>query len=452
MNYAQLPVGWTIVRLADVCRRIIGGGTPPTVVQRYWNGQIPWISSADIYGLRDIRPRRKISNEAIRDSATNILHKGGIVVVTRVGLGKLAIAPFDLCFSQDSQGLELYDALVLGEYALLWLSRAVQTFKHESRGTTVNGVTKKQLQNLQILLPPLREQRRIVAKIEELFSELDKGIEILKNAQQQLKVYRQAVLKWAFEGRLTGGNVEEGELPKGWRRVKLGTVIEQPRYGTSRKCDYNPAGKGVLRIPNISNGIVDDSDLKFAEFDQREIQTYELKRGDLLTIRSNGSVGLVGKCCLVTAKDEDYLFAGYLIRLRPLQARILSRFLYYVLSSQGLRVQIEARAKSTSGVNNINSDELRSLTIPICPISKQRRIVSQIESRLSVVDKLEEAVSQSLQQADTFRQSILNKAFEGRLVPQDPTDEPAGRLLKRIKAGRTRRPPQRKAREKKVVQ
>src|SRR3954452_16861768 len=89
--------GWKSVKLGDVCEKILGGGTPSTKVSEYWNGNIPWISSADIEGLRKISPRRKISIDAVKNSATNILPKGGIIVVTRVGLGKLAVAPYDIC-------------------------------------------------------------------------------------------------------------------------------------------------------------------------------------------------------------------------------------------------------------------------------------------------------------------------------------------------------------------
>lgn len=416
INKNEIPKSWEVKKLNEVCESILGGGTPSTSNEKFWDGEIPWISSADIYGLRDIQPRRSITKKAIEKSTTNLLPKGGIIVVTRVGLGKIAIAPFDLCFSQDSQGLILNEKIISKSYALLCLSKAVQMFKYKSRGTTISGVTKKQLVELEIPLPPLAEQERIVAKIEELFSELDTGTESLKRAHRQLKIYRQAVLKYAFEGRLTNEKLNDGELPKSWKLVEMGEVIEQLKYGTSKKCDYKFEGKAVLRIPNIGNNSVDNSDLKFASFDEKEIETYRLKEGDLLTIRSNGSVDLVGKCALITKKDEEYLYAGYLIRLRPLKEIINPKFLINVLSSSSLRIQIESKAKSTSGVNNINSDEFKSLVIPLCSLAEQQRVVEEIESRLSVCDKLEETINASLQQAESLRQSILKKAFEGRLV------------------------------------
>ena len=346
-------------------------------------------------------------------------------------------------------------------------------------------------------LPPVAEQQRIVAKIEELFSELDKGIESLKTAQAQLKVYRQALLKHAFEGKLTAqwradnpdkletaeallariqreraeryrqqiANWEAGgkqgskpkapkplppltaeelaelpELPEGWGWVKLGALIDEPAYGTSKKCDYETAGVGVLRIPNVVSGKVDATDLKFAQFSPEETAAYRLETGDLLMIRSNGSVSIVGKCALVSPPDTAYLYAGYLIRLRPLQPLVQPAYLAQLLSSHELRKQIEYKAKSTSGVNNINSGEIQSLVLPICGLTEQKLILAELESKLSEADQLDQTLTTALQQADVLRQSILKKAFCGQLVKQDKNDEPAAALLERIRTERTTSP------------
>lgn len=353
-------------------------------------------------------------------------------------------------------------------------------------------------------LPPVAEQQRIVAKIEELFSELDKGIESLKTAQAQLKVYRQALLKHAFEGKLTAqwradnpdkletaeallariqreraeryrqqiANWEAGgkqgskpkapkplppltaeelaelpELPAGWGWVKLGSLIDDPAYGTSKKCDYETVGVGVLRIPNVVSGKVDATDLKFAQFSPEEIAAYQLASGDLLMIRSNGSVSIVGKCALVSQQDIAYLYAGYLIRLRPLQPLVLPAYLAQLLSSHELRKQIEYKAKSTSGVNNINSGEIQSLLVPFCDLTEQGLILAELESKLSKADQLDRTLATALQQSEALRQSILKKALSGQLVPQDPTDEPAASLLARIKAEQSAAPKAKKARK-----
>ncbi|MFK5969104.1 MAG: restriction endonuclease subunit S, partial [Candidatus Marithrix sp.] len=221
-----------------------------------------------------------------------------------------------------------------------------------------------------------------------------------------------------------------------------GDLIEEPKYGTSKKCSYKSSGLGVLRIPNIGDKFIEDDDLKFASFTKEEIDTYSLKENDVLIIRSNGSVELVGKCALIKKRDTNYLYAGYLIRLRPIKNIINSKYLIYCLSSIDLRVQIESKAKSTSGVNNINSGELCSLHLPICSKTEQNEIVKAIESRLSVCDTLEQSITESLEKSNFLRQSILKKAFEGKLLSkaelekckQDKNYEPASELLKKIEA------------------
>lgn len=428
-----IPTGWIHKTIGDIYE-VVGGGTPATARQEYWKGNIPWITSADIQGVRDIKISRYITKQAIENSTTNRVPSKTLLVVTRVGLGKIAIAQGNICFSQDLQGLIAPPELILPEFGLHYLSFALQALKHEGRGTTISGITKKQLKDTTFPLPPLNEQKRIVTKIEELFSELDKGIENLKTAREQLKIYRQAVLKHAFEGKLTAGWRDRNGIKGEWKRIPLKNVIEEPKYGTSKKCSYALNGTGVLRIPNIAAGAVDASDLKFAQFDEDEAKQYQLKEGDILTIRSNGSVAIVGQCALVSQKDEHFLYAGYLIRLRPKQDLISPRFLLNVLSSHELRILIENKAKSTSGVNNINSGEIKSLLIPICPIQEQKRIVEVLGEILSELDRAEKDITDNLQKSETLRQSILKQAFSGKLVAQDPKDEPAAVLLERIKA------------------
>ncbi len=347
-------------------------------------------------------------------------------------------------------------------------------------GTTFKELSGKAFAALPVVVAPLVEQRAIVAKIEALFSELDKGVEQLETLRGQLKRYRQSVLKAAFDGKLTAkwrteraqpfvqdreqlkvaetpetyGTkkhppltedelAELPELPEGWRWVRLGSLIEHPQYGTSKKCRSDGKGLSVLRIPNISDGRVKADELKYAVFTEEEQRQYALKVNDVLVIRSNGSVTLVGHPALIGTKDTHHLFAGYLIRLRPFA--VTGSYLVQVLMSHGLRLQIEDKAKSTSGVNNINTGELCSLIIPLAPPSEQHQIVTEIEARFSALDQLEQTVEAGLRQAEALRQSILKKAFEGRLlsaselatVRADADYEPVARLLERIRAERT---------------
>lgn len=248
------------------------------------------------------------------------------------------------------------------------------------------------------------------------------------------------------------------ELPEGWAWCRLGLAIEDPQYGTSKKCRYDTPGRSVLRIPNMDIGHVDPSDLKFAEFDDDEAKAYELVPGDVLIIRSNGSVSLVGRPALITERDTEHLFAGYLVRLRPITATLRGEFLTQCLLSHRSRLQIDSVARSTSGVNNINSGEIRALIVPVCVPAEQTEIVSEIDARLSVVDAVERTIGAALKQAEALRQSILKKAFEGRLLSEaelaavraDPAYEPADQLLARIRETNTAAASKKKTRRKRT--
>lgn len=277
----------------------------------------------------------------------------------------------------------------------------------------IGGVSSKKFGEIEIPLPSLQEQQRIVAKIEELFSKLDKGVEELNKIKEQLKIYRQAVLKEAFEGKFLSSN----SVP---RYYFLENFIEKPRYGTSKKCSYeNDNSTPVYRIPNIDiqRNTINKEDLKFAKLNETEFEPLALNEGDILIIRSNGSVSLVGRAAIIQKQDLSGLFAGYLMRLRIRDfSKLNPKYLIHFLNSHEARTYIEQTAKSTSGVNNINSNEICALKVPIFTLDEQNTIVREIESRLSVCEKVEQTVNQSLQKSESLRQSILKQAFEGKLV------------------------------------
>lgn len=270
----------------------------------------------------------------------------------------------------------------------------------------------QQYSKIKVAIPPIPEQARIVTRIEELFSELDSGVETLKTVKAQLEVYRQAVLQKAFNGDLTNSK---------WLKFDaLGSYIEKPRYGTSKKCSYSrdKNSTAVYRIPNIDYEIggIDHSDIKYATFTDAELQELQLENEDILIIRSNGSVSLVGRAAMIEKADIDGTFAGYLMRLRIKDKSVLCpQFLLLYLQSHKARTYIESKAKSTSGVNNINSGEICALPIPLFKYDEQQKIIESIEARLSVCNNIKKVVNTALQQAEAMRQSILKDTFEGSL-------------------------------------
>ncbi len=284
-------------------------------------------------------------------------------------------------------------------------------------------------------LPPIAEQHRIVSKIEELFSDLDKGIETLNTAKDQLKIYRQAVLKYAFEGKLTNPDVIEGELPEGWV-VRTFSNVSTKIGDIDHKM---PAKVSDGKYPYLStSNITRDNELDFksakliSEADYNRLSRKIIpEKGDIIFPR----YGTIGRNVLVNT-DREFLIS-YSCAIIKVNTEVMSpKYLYYFSLSALTRKEIEKHIVETTQANvGISSIKVFKINYP-SSITEQEIIVQEVESRLSICDKIEESIEQGLQQAEALRQSILKKAFEGKLVPQDPNDEPAHVLLARIKAER----------------
>lgn len=279
---------------------------------------------------------------------------------------------------------------------------------------------------LPVPLAPLPEQKRILAKLEQLLTDLDKGIEYLETTKQQLKVYRQAVLKWAFEGKFLKNDYN-------WQTIPLGNVANaidpQPSHRTP------PISKDS--IPYVSTKDVDyetDSiDFSIARKVSKTVlkehlERYKLENGDFII----GKIGTIGKPVRIVL-PQDYTLSANVVLIQP--RKINSKFLYYLFKSDFIESQFRKGQKATAQAA-FGIQKVRTMDIPYPEPSQQEKIVHEIESRLSVCDKIEETIENSLQQAEALRLSIIKKAFEGKLVPQNPGHEPAEKLLERIRAAK----------------
>ncbi|MBE7697619.1 restriction endonuclease subunit S [Tenacibaculum finnmarkense] len=367
------------------------------------------------------------------------IKKGDVVIVGSTGskrlIGKAGIAKED--FKEISFGAFLM--LIRPSYLInktlfdyYFISDNYRNVIRElAGGVNINNIRREYITNLNLPLPPLAEQQRIVAKLDTLFGSLDALKIRLNNIPQLIKNFKQAVLTQAVTGKLTQEWRVGKELEDALFNVDLNNYLTDIKYGTSKKSDYDIDGMPILRIPNIKNGEIDTSDLKFSILDEKEYQKVLLKKGDILIIRSNGSVSIVGKSAIIK-NDKEFGYAGYLIRLRT-SDNLNSKYLNYILSSPSLRKQIEEKARSTSGVNNINTTEIKELKINVFDIKEQTEIVKRVENLFSKADAIEKQYKTLKEKIDRLPQAILAKAFKGELVAQLPTDGDAKDLLEEIK-------------------
>ena len=260
---------------------------------------------------------------------------------------------------------------------------------------------------MQIPLPPLPTQHAIVTRIETLFAELDKAVQHLRTAQQQLKTYRQAVLKAAFEGcdkyeKIIKHFDVTGGLTKNSQREKF------------------PVKMPYLRVANVYYNRLDLSEIKEIGVQESEIKEKLLKKDDLLFVEGNGSKEQIGRVAIWNGSIENCLHQNHIIKGRPLGTTLSKFALYYFISDFG-REQILKVASSTSGLYTLSTEKVRNLKVPSCSLTEQHRIVQEIESRLSQATASETYIGNALQQAEALRQSILKKAFSGEFVSTSST-------------------------------
>ena len=333
---------------------------------------------------------------------------------------------------------------------------------------------------IHVPLPPLNEQKRIVAKLEELFSELDKGVDSLKTAREQLKVYRQAVLNHAFEGKLTAGwrkaNPDKlespeqllvrfqhpkmtspsekelallPEIPNSWVYYRLGCFIESINAGKSFKCEEREPTQtetGVAKVSAVTWGEYDETETKTCLDESKINPDYFIKRGDFLFSRAN-TIGLVGACVIVKETTKTIMLSDKTLRLNIKNTPPL--YLLYYLRCESGRKEIMSRSTGNQdSMRNIGQDRIKNIVVPLCSSGEIDEIISRIQNSFGKLEVFERDIERELGKALALRQSILKKAFSGQLVPQDPSDEPASVLLERIKEEKAKQAPAPKRRSK----
>lgn len=492
-QHGVVPPGWARTVVSRIFG-VVGGGTPSTAEPGYWDGDIPWITSADIDVHGRVAPRRYVTKEGVENSATNVVPPGSVVVVTRVGLGKAGLIDREICFSQDSHALVAAKDCLNPKFVALQMRAVVPEFKSSSRGTTISGVTRKQLEDLPFLLAPLAEQHRIVAEIEKHLTRLDAAVAGLERVRANLKRYRASVLKAACEGRLVlteaelaraegrdyepastllarilderrarweaeqlakmraagkepkddgwkGKHVEAGSLqrenlpplPNGWCWATVGQLADVGTGATPLRSrgDYYEGGS----TPWVTSGalnqpFVDQAEEFITALALRQTNAKVFPSGALL-VAMYGEGKTRGKVSELRIEAATNQACAALV-FRPVAHPCKSWVKLFLETNYD-----DMRRLSAGGVQpNLNLSLVRDTPVPVPPLAEQYRIAAEADRRLSVARELQVQIESNLTRAERLRQAILKRAFEGKLVPQDANDEPASVLLDRIRGER----------------
>ncbi len=375
---------------------IVGGGTPSRKVAEYWGGPIPWATVKDLNnGFELSSTQETITEEGVHSSATRILPQGTLITATRMALGKAVIATRPLAINQDLKGLLCASSLDT-RYLLYFLHSKAQFLEGLGKGATVKGILIGDLQDLEIPLPDLAEQKRIAAI-------LDKADAIRRKRQQALTL-TDDLLRSTFLDMFG----DPATNPKGWDQCTIGDLVEEVKYGSSKKA--GPEGEWpMLRMNNITpTGGWDFSDLKYLNLEEKEIPKYTVQKGDLLFNRTN-SKELVGKTA-VYREEEPMAYAGYLIRVRGNELADTEYISAYLNSEHG-KATLMGMCKAIIGMANINAKELQGIRILKPPVGLQREYASFVRA----FQKRKKTMESYRTEADLLFDSCLQRAFRGEL-------------------------------------
>ena len=383
-------------KLKDCCT-IIAGQSPES---KYYNSEgdgLPFFQGKADFG--DLYPTIRV----YCSKPTKTAEKDDILLSVRAPVGPTNLAPCTVCIGRGLTAIRPSKELLI-KYVLLFFRYFEAQLASKGTGTTFKAITQDVIKNLEIPVPSISEQQRIVSRIEELFSSLDNAVETLQKTKEQLTVYRQAVLKEAFEG-------EYKKVPLS----DISTVISGYAFKSKK---YDPNGKYVVvKIGNVKERRFDFSrDLtRTNEADDSILEKYLLQEGDCL-ITQTGSRGKrdYGFVSMIS-NQTNFLLNQRVAALRFNKEVAIPQFFQYYLSSPDYRDKFFTYETGNVGQGNVGIKALSEPLVILPSIEEQKMIIQDIEARLSMCDSIEQTVNTALMQAGAMRQSILKDAFEGKL-------------------------------------
>lgn len=392
-------MSWTATTLGEVCE-IVGGATPKTSVEEYWDGDIPWVTPkdlSDLDGAHEIGSTpRSLSHSGLKSCAATLLPAGSVLLSSRAPIGHVAINTVPMATNQGFKSLVPDPERVHPKFLFWWLRRNRPMLESMGTGATFKEISKKTTSAVPIELPPIGEQQRIAAVLDAADALRSKR----HQAIAELDTLTQAIFVDMF------GEVRETR--------QLGDVAEF-KYGTSEKSARD--GLPTLRIPNVVGGRVGYDGMKFVPVSKAEEQRLALRDNDLLFVRSNGNPDYVGRCAEFSEEQAaesgfqgPVVYASYLIRAR-LNDQLLAPFASAYLNGRLGRRQLRDRCKTSAGQYNLNTKGLGSVEIPAVSIAEQQSFAA----RVAEVRGRSRLLEASRVQLDSLFASLQQRAFRGEL-------------------------------------
>lgn len=426
-----IPSRWSARQLGDLVE-VISGKTPRGI-GNVIGGTTPFYKVADMNrsaGKRMAESAIYLDDEAVVRYRMR-LAPAGSVIFPKVGgalaTNKKRVLSCSAAFDTNTMALVPSTAMV-PEFLFYLMERI--DLRDYAYGSPVQQVDRKALLSLSVALPPLDEQRRMVAAIEERVSHLDAGLAMLRRARINLERMRSAVLEAAVRGWLlrrkeaapitSGGTTLSAEdlhpLPAGWRWERAGDLTEV-QGGIQKQPKRRPGDNAhpYLRVANVLRGRLDLDEIGMMELFPGELEKLRLLPGDLLVVEGNGSRDQIGRSALWLGEIQDCVHQNHIIRVRP-GPSLLPAYLDIYWNSPGAAERLQRMASTTSGLYTLSTQKVKSTLIVVPPINEQAEIVTEVDRQVSLIETLTRECKTAVARCDSLRRSILGAAFSGDLL------------------------------------
>ena len=391
---------WPCVRLGDVAQEFISGGTPSTRVEHYWTGDIPWITGADVTEKVVMAGRKWITQEAIENSATHVVPKGAILLVTRTGVGKVAKAGADIAISQDLTGIVLKEG-TNADFAVATIRQKARNLLDIQQGAIIKGVLRKDVKKLEIPLPPLSEQRRIV----EILDQADHLRRLRAEADAKAERILPALFIKMFGDPTTN--------PMQWPSQRLSDIavkFSDGPFGSNLKTShYTADGVRVLRLQNVGVGVLLDHDKAFISRDHfASLAKHQCLPGDVI-VATLGDPNV--RAFVLPSHVPQALNKADCVQIRPKPGSAVAEYICWLLNSPGT-VRMAERLMHGQTRTRISMGLLRGLSVPVPDYEFQVCFASQARSVTQAITKREQ-ISENVR---TLWNVLLQAAFTGQLT------------------------------------
>lgn len=443
MENLDLPLGWVETTLGEATLLKSGFGFPKEM-QGKTEGQYPFIKVSDISnavknGEMYISSAENYISEEDRINLKAKIAEKGTTVFAKIGeglkLNRRIILYQDSIIDNNTIGICPINPI--SENFIFYFLKTIQ-LETLAISTVVPSVRASDIEKIILPLPPLAEQHRIVAEIEKVMAWVSATQEELDKIPALMRAFRQKVLAMAVSGELTVDFRVSHKITKNWdEKTLIDVITEKPKNGYSAKPVFYETAFKVLTLTSTTSGEFIDGHFKYFD-DKIEINPNLWVKPDDILIQRGNTIDYVGVSAIYEGEVQKYIYPDLMIRIRA-NEKVITKFLHYCLSNVKARNYLRDRATGTSGnMPKINQPTLCSLPVLVPSIAEQTEIVRRVEELFAWCDSVEAAYTEGVEKLKILPQSLLQKAFSGKLVSQDPNDEPASVLLERIKVEKTR--------------